>query len=207
MLSRGRGCSRWLLVVQDLRSLQALSKQVKVLRKLINSFQRGLDEGSSDLKGRKVTSRPCSFLQMDGLPVNRFSGTVLEQLNTAIFEAFWRSPPGSLWWTISILRPDRTASGINTAVPRDAKRLNDEARRLVDAPCSLSRSFRGVPLLLLELRFARRRRWPRRTLRPVLLPLGHLGALFGGQDVHDLRHHFRVSDFHFHLNLGARFSR
>ncbi len=94
-----------------------------------------------------------------------------------------------------------------TAVPRDAKRLNDEARRLVDATCSLSRSFRGVPLILLELRFARRRRRPRRTLRPVLLSLGHLGSLFGGQDVHDLRHHFRVSDFHFHLNLRSRFSR
>jgi len=33
------------------------------------------------------------------------------------------------------------------AVPRDAKRLNDQARRLIDAPCSLSRSFQGVPLL------------------------------------------------------------
>src|SRR5688500_5078247 len=29
---------------------------------------------------------------MDGLPVNRFSGTVLEQVNVPVFEAFWRSP-------------------------------------------------------------------------------------------------------------------
>ena len=84
MLSRGRGRSRW-LVVQGLRSLQALSKQVKALEEFNQQLSAGLDEGSSGLKGQKVTSRPRSFLQMDGTAVNRFSGTVLEQANPAIF--------------------------------------------------------------------------------------------------------------------------
>jgi hypothetical protein len=41
----------------------------------------------------------------------------------------------------------------------------------------------------------------------VFVSLGHLGSLLGRQDVRDLRHHFRVSDFHFHLNLRSRLSR
>jgi hypothetical protein len=88
MLSRGRGRSRWLVIVQGLSSLQALSKQVKAFRKFNQQLSAGLDEGSSGLKGRKVTSRPRSFLQMDGTPVNRFSGTVLERVNIAIFKVF-----------------------------------------------------------------------------------------------------------------------
>lgn len=52
------------------------------------TLSAGLDEGSSGLNGQKVTSQPCSFLQIDRLPVNRFSGSVLEQVNPAIFEAF-----------------------------------------------------------------------------------------------------------------------
>ena len=144
---------------------------------------------------------------MDSLPVNRFSGTVLEQVNIAIFEAFVMiSGTVPVRGTFQCVA-DRAASGAKTAVPHNAKRLNDEARRFVDAPCSLSHLFRGVPLLLLELRFVRRRRRPRRTLTSVLVSLGHLGSLLGGQNVRDLRHHFRVSDFHFHLNLRPRFSR
>src|SRR5687767_11720713 len=109
---------------------------------------------------------------MDGLPVNRFSGTVLEQANASIFEAFWRSPERvplpPYCKSSSRSRSDRLRYGCS----RDTKRLNDEARRLGDATCSLSRSFRGVPLLLLlELRFVRRRRRPRRTLPPVLRSL------------------------------------
>jgi hypothetical protein len=76
------------VIVQGLRSLQALSKQVKALRKFINSFQRDWTRARPVLKGQKVASRPRSFLQMDGTPVNRFSGTVLEQANPAIFEVF-----------------------------------------------------------------------------------------------------------------------
>jgi hypothetical protein len=72
--------------------LQALSKQVKVLRKFNQQLSAGLDERFVLSEGPEVNSRPRSFLQIDSLPVNRFSGTVLEQVNTAIFEAFRRSP-------------------------------------------------------------------------------------------------------------------
>ncbi len=112
-----------------------------------------------------------------------------------------------VWRNISILRPITQRAVWYGCSPTKQNGSMTEARRLVDAPCSLSRSFRGVPLLLLELRFVRRRRRPRRTHPPVLVSLGHLGSLFGGQDVRDLRHHFRVRDFHFHLNLRSRFSR
>jgi hypothetical protein len=113
----------------------------------------------------------------------------------------------SLWRNISNLRPDRASEVWATAVPSTQNGSMTRHGGLFDAPCSLSRSFRGVPLLLLELRFIRRRRRPRRTLPSVFLSLGHLGPLLSGQHVRDLRHHFRVSDFHFHLNLRSRFSR
>lgn len=93
------------------------------------------------------------------------------------------------------------------AAPDEGKRLNNRGAPVKLARLFIEPSFRGVPRLLSELRFARRRWRPRRTLAPVLVSLGHLGSLFGSQDVCDLRHHFRVGDFHFHLNLRARFRR
>jgi hypothetical protein len=96
MLSRGRG-ARDGYDVQGLRSLQALSKQVKALEEIQSTAFSGIGRGSSGLKGQKVTSRPRSFLQMHGIPVNRFSGTVLEHGNKAIFGAFgrfWGRPAG-----------------------------------------------------------------------------------------------------------------
>src|SRR5690242_21789040 len=67
----------------------------------------------------------------------------------------------------------------------------------------------GVPRLLelLELGIARRG-WRRRPHEShLLMPLGKLCLLFGGQDSGNLRHHLRVLHFHLDLNFRARFSR
>jgi len=55
---------------------------------------------------------------MDGAPVNRFSGTVLEQVNIAIFVAFWQSPqlfPLAEHFNSS---SERAASGVVRLFPR-----------------------------------------------------------------------------------------
>src|SRR5687767_1817568 len=135
-----------------------------------------------------------------------FSGTLLEQVNAAISEVFWRSTQGFPFAELTILCRDHAASRLLQPFPTKQNGSITRRARFSDTPWSLSRPFRGVPRLLSELRFVRRRWRPRRTLAPVLVSLGHLGSLFGGQHVRDLRHHFRVRDFHFHLNLRPRLS-
>jgi hypothetical protein len=122
MLSRGRGRSRWLLVVQDLRSLQALSKQVKVSEEIQLTAFSGIGRGCVRSEGPEGHFT-AMFILANGRVTGQQvfwngSGRVLEQANNAIFEAFWRSSQIFPLTEQVNSSSDHAASGVGRLFPR-----------------------------------------------------------------------------------------